>query len=398
MKTILIKVSNEGVSYNLEKIIALSQTNIPAPYFRLKETKDIFWQVELVSFNKVDGKLLVRVLDYYPQEVEEFAEQFPKYQIKHIDFEPLHWSELQGFLSSYQKHYLREIITEAPFTKALQKSFTIHVKVALNKLKFELGFASFTKTFKWNKESSTFKIPLPDSIPAYDYIKPYFAKILGKASIDVMIEISSSTSETKVSTINSSDLLKINDETIRILKIQKLEQWSSKKPKYSPQDQNIFTFEEAMESYGDEALGNIDILEKDLLFYLLKKEDVRNKLQLQYLSDRIHAQDENLLMTLVPQFGFVFINKGEEMTHFIWELLNSHATYVWSLPGRNSNKKIKIIEQEIRTINVHGRTVYKSAFAAREGLFFRSIRHKSGTYSYEQYFASWKKNLDNLLV
>jgi hypothetical protein len=270
--------------------------------------------------------------------------------------------------------------------------------VKLSHLNFELGFASFTKSFKWNEGEDLFIIPLPDSIPEFNHIKPYFKKVIGKSTIDVLIEVESSAEKTKVVAIKSIDLHKINEESIRILKVQKLDQWSSKKPKFAPPDKDVFTFEEAMESYGDEAFGNIDILEKDLLFHLIGKEDVRNRFQLQYLVEKIHDENEKLYMTLVPQFGFVFIFHGEEMTHLIWELLNSHATYIWSSPSKSTANIVKRIENEIRSINAYGRTHYKTNFQNTEDLFFNALIHRSSSYSYEQYFSRWQKNVNNILI
>jgi len=378
--------------------LPISASNVPASYLQFSEKKPIYWEVGMISFSKSGGKLRLKVLDYNAQKVAIFNEQEAKYPIKSVEFEPLHWSELERLLSTYQKSYIKNFITEEDLPKLLQKTFEIPVKVSLNKVKFKMGYVSFRKKFKWNKEGDIFRIAMPDSIPEYEYIKSYFSKILGKTSIEAILEVVSSAKETKLSSVKSIDLEKINDDSIRVLKVQKLDQWSSKKPKYAAPDQDLFTFEEVMERYGDEALGNIDILEKDLLFHLLEKEDVRNKMQLQYLSDRIQAEGEKLLMTLVPQFGFVFVNKGVEMTHYIWELLNSHATYVWSLPNGTSKNNIKLVENEIRTINVHGRTAYKDSFQPSHALFFHPLRHRSSSFSYEQYFAKWKKNLDNLLI
>jgi hypothetical protein len=378
--------------------LPIGATNIPIEYMRFTESSPIYWEVEMISFTKGEQKLKVKVVDYHTKKVGNFREQKPKYEILKLEFLPLHWNELQSFLTTYQKKFLQSVITEEPFKKVNLAYIHVPLKVKLSNLNFELGFASFTKSFKWNDGLDEFRIPLADSIPEFNHIKPYFKKVIGKSTIDVLIEVESSAERTKVAAIKSIDLEKINEESIRILKVRKLDQWSSKKPKFAPPDKDVFTFEEAMESYGDEAFGNIDILEKDLLFHLLGKEDVRNRFQLQYLVEKIHDEKEKLLMTLVPQFGFVFINYGEEMTHLIWELLNSHATYIWSTPSRSTANIVKRIENEIRSINVHGRTHYKSNFQNTEDLFFHTLIHRSSSYSYEQYFSRWKKNVNNILI
>ncbi|GLR18749.1 hypothetical protein GCM10007940_33650 [Portibacter lacus] len=369
---------------------------MPAAYLQFKDSAAIYWEVEMISFNKNGQVLKVSVIDYKSNSVMRFHEQVAKFPIKKLQFEPLHWTELEGLLSSYQKKNLTDIITEKAFLKSSFKTILVPLKIGLKKITFNLGYVEFPHTFKWNTKSNIHRISMPDSIPEYNYIKPYFKSILGKSSIDVVVEVESSIEMMRIRAVKSTDLSKINEEFIRILKIKKLDQWSSKKPKFAPPDQDLFTFEEAMESYGDEALGNIDFFEKDLLFHLLEKESIRNKMQLAYLSDRI--QQGKLLMTLVPQFGFVFRYKGEEMTHYIWELLNSHATYVWSTIILDNEMAIKRIEHEIRTINVQGRTQYRSSFENGEDLFFNALIHKTGNYSYEEYFSRWKQKLDQILI
>ena len=86
------------------------------------------------------------------------------------------------------------------------------------------------------------------------------------------------------------------------------------------------------------------------------------------------------------------------MTHFIWELINSHATYVWSIPQDATEEPLRVIENEVKIIAAQGRQVYKSGFQSSETLFFTALSHSASTYSYEQYFARWKKNLDCLMI
>lgn len=398
MKSIILRISNQQVSLNEQLSLPLSATNIPAAYMRFKVSSPIYWRAEMISFTKGEQKLKVKVVDYHAEHDGQFREQKPKYEILKLEFLPLHWSELQSFLTSYQKKFLQNVITEEEFKKVNLARLQVPLKVRLSQLNFELGYVSFTKSFKWKDDGDLFRIPLPDSIPEFNYIKPYFKRIIGKSTIDVVIEVESTSDVTKVATVKSIDLEKIDEESIRILKVQKLEQWSSKKPMFAPPDKDVFTFEEALESYGDEDFGNIDILEKDLLFHLLETGGVRNKFQLQYLAEKIHDEEEKLLMTLVPQFGFIFICKGEEMTHLVWELLNSHATYIWSTPSRSMANNIRVVEREIRSINLHGRTFYKANFNNTEDLFFNSLIHRSSAYSYEQYFSRWKNSINNILV
>ena len=395
MKTVLINISNKEVRFNKRLKISIHKTNLPIEFLQFRSQLEIFWKLQMISFKKEEGILRVKVLDYFSHDYTSFDSQSQKYPIRYIKFETLDWKKLEPLLSTYHKKHLSDYIDEEA-TGLHQVS--IPIRVPISKLTFHLGYVSFHRSFPWRKGNTEFRISHPDSIQEYEYIKYYFANILDKGTIDVYIDVESTSSETKVTNIRSTELGKINNQNVRLLKIRKIEEWSTKKPKIDQPDKKLFTFQEAMDSYGDEQLGNVDDLEKELLYHLLEKEDIRNKMQLRYLSERIQNENQPLLMTLVPQFGFVFVNDGAEMVHFIWELINSHATYVWSIPPDTSTDMVHAIEQEIQSVAALGRQMYRSKFETREDLFYHPISHQSKSYSYEQSFAKWKKNLDILLI
>jgi len=398
VKSIIIRINNYEVSFSDQEHIPLKCSNIPFELLRFSDTRDIYWEVEMISFTKDEGRLIVRVIDYQSKRYERFSLQTPKYPIKFVEFEPFEWKQLQEVLSVYQKKKLKPFLLDASVPLEESHVSKLSFRVPLAKITFGMGFITFQRDFKWRRPLTEIKITHLESLPQYEYVKFYFARILGKKTIDVDMVIESTSTEHKITSIRSTDLKKITRDSVGILKIRKLDEWVSRKPKFAPPDQQLFTFEEAMASYGDQAFGNIDIFERDMLFHILEKEGVRNRMQLRYLSEVIHEKGERLLMTLVPQFGFVFIFRGEEMTHYIWELMNSHATYIWSIPISSTSDCIKVIENELRIISSKGRQIYKAGFQAKSNLFFKTLRHRSSKYSYEEYFARWKKEVDNLMI
>jgi len=86
--------------------------------------------------------------------------------------------------------------------------------------------------------------------------------------------------------------------------------------------------------------------------------------QLAYLAGTKQSQNHKLRYTLNPNFGFLFLIEGAKNKHFVWELLNSHATYIWSID--KSVKEIKLqfkrVESIINMIRTSGRGNYKRAF------------------------------------
>ena len=288
--------------------ISLHCSNIPSEFMRFSETREIYWEVELIAFKRNEGRLYVRVVDYQSKKKDRLGSQQAKYPIKYIEFESFVWKKLEPLLSVYQKKELRPFLLEKTKLQTEVHQTSLSFRVPLGKTTFGMGFVSFHKDLKWRRPSTEIKIPHPESLPEYDYIKFYFVKFLGKKTIDVEIIVESTSEEHKIASVRSLDLEKISKDTVEILKVGKLEEWTSRKPKLAPPDQNLFTIEDAMASYGDEALGNIDILEKDLLFHIMEKEGARDKLQLRYLSEHIHEGGERWILTLVPQFGFLYIH------------------------------------------------------------------------------------------
>jgi len=64
VKTIIFKISNEGAHYSATGIIPWSATNLPFGDFQFSERTDVFWQVELLAYNKNTARLQVQVLDF----------------------------------------------------------------------------------------------------------------------------------------------------------------------------------------------------------------------------------------------------------------------------------------------------------------------------------------------
>ena len=398
-RSIIIRISNEGVFFNPTLSLSLHHSNIPKESLSFTNAKSIYWEVEMISFEKETSTLELKVIDYNSENWGVFVDQQPKHEVKNISFQPFHWHQFQYTLSSFKKVDLLDIITDELWEgPAVSKPFELEFSIPLAKLEFGHGRVSFRKNFKWNYGSDLFTIPHHEVIPEYNFIKQYFKKVIGKGTVDIKMEIRSSTDETIIQKISSIDITKINAKSIQILKIQKFKDWATQKPKIEDGGRILLDFEELMDSHGDGDFGNIDIFEKDFLFHILEEKQIRNQLQLQYLSASVHASRKKLLMTLAPQFGFVFCHQGEEMDHYIWELLDSHATYVWSIPKIPFLKAARKIENEIRTISELGRSQYRAHFNNTSDLYFNLVIHKDNTSSYEVYFPKWKLNLDRLLI
>ena len=144
--------------------------------------------------------------------------------------------------------------------------------------------------------------------------------------------------------------------------------------------------------------GNIDISEKEILFLLIDKHEIRNAKELAYLANQIQDENTSLYLNLNPKIGFVFVFFGEELLHFIWELLDSNATYIWSKKKGNFESALKEIEKQISLIRSIGRAQYRHEFENSSTLYFNFLFHKTSKSEIDDPFPLWIKKIHELLI
>lgn len=137
--------------------------------------------------------------------------------------------------------------------------------------------------------------------------------------------------------------------------------------------------------------------------FIIETRDVRNAKHLQFLAGSKHSTKQKLRFTLKPLFGFVFFIEGETKNHFCWELLNSHATYLWSFDKIDTDAKFqfKRVEETINIIRDMGRETYKSDFRNNKvdsDLSFCTIEHSNINSALVDGFVEWQHRLKERLV
>lgn len=121
----------------------------------------------------------------------------------------------------------------------------------------------------------------------------------------------------------------------------------------------------------------------------------KNIRQLEYLSKDKHTLNEKLRFTLKPHFGFLFKVETPTKQFFFWELLNSHATYVWE-KEINDSDFYELVEQEISFIKTNGREEYRSYYKnlLLKPFRFYIIEHEGADFTEEERFQTWKIKLE----
>jgi len=121
------------------------------------------------------------------------------------------------------------------------------------------------------------------------------------------------------------------------------------------------------------------------------------------LSGKKQTENHKLRYTLNPNFGFLFLVEGAENNQFVWELLNSHATYIWSIDKQQAEIELqfKRIESIVTTVRTSGRENYKRGYKNNHqdnDLVFRVIHHEDIASDLVDAFPKWKSKLNEQLT
>lgn len=414
---IVLRISNNGIYYNETSRFHWEQTNFPLKEnFVLNEHQPIYWNVEMLGYNKKTGILKAIIEDYdYNNGAEYFKTQLAKHQVKSIQFEPINWNKFQSKLSYFYFEAFNEFVDATSISTTFNKQENSFAEIAnlvvekeetiqvdfqypLNKTSFKTGFVELTKRVEGIKGNTTIRIENPHIIAEFDHIKPFFAKALNRRSINVRGAISIDSSGNLTTNCTSVQISKINENLITTVQRFQLKDYVFN-PKINPVDKSLFTPDEYFDN-SDKLLGNaLRKSEQDLLESIFGLEGIRNKKQLIYLSGKLHNKQTALKFTLSPDFGFLFHVVGDQLDHFVWELLNTHATYIWSIQkvGLSLNKKYRLLEREINFVRDNGRKLYLSKEQSPD-FEFTKINHSKINSSIVDGFPKWKMRLDECLI
>lgn len=428
-KEIIIKIQNDRILFNPKLSIDIGQTSIPFEYLRFKTNEDIYWKVEILEYKLVEKSLNVKIIDYQTTDIVDFERQKTTKEIEKLVFIGKYdFAKLYPLLMSFTKGKLdgQLINIDAVFGQLKERPVMQHVKphvqisqhvfepivrkitdefwINFNNAQFMLGYVTFKKRIKEIDKSIDFKIANEHILAEFDNIKYWFSKKLKTKKFHVKVSIT--LIENQVNEINatSKEIDLITPElidSIKYLRTIKL----TKVPREGIIDKSLFTADDIFSQIDTEDIeGNVfKQSEQDILNFLIEKINVRNKKELAYLSGKKQSENHPIHYTLHPNFGFIFLIEGVENNHFVWELLNSHATYIWTI--NKSEKEIRLqfkrIESIVNTIRANGREKYKSAYKHTHqdnDLVFRVINHQDIGSDILDEFPKWKNKLNEQLT
>ena len=427
----IIRIANDRVYFTPEHFIPLSQTNLPPKIIRFRPNKIIHWTVEITGYQPEREAIRLRVIDYHPSQLLGFATQTMKHPLRIITFTHLHWHEVEPLLSFYHKIDLQPYLVEWDEQQLIQAKFAMSEmdlmpaipkspeeitappnlnetwqeikQVPFEEVHFDFGKANVRIIS--HKTGSRLNVELynPYLVPEFNWVKRYFARILKTERCQVVVNCQKTPVGIQIMQANSPEIGKIDDRMIEIVRrMHALDQWNRQEAPGA--DKRLFTSDEIQEyDFGNEqAKPSKPLSDVEMLQLILTEMHVRNAAQLEYLSGKLQATNQRIRFTLKPISGFLFFIQGEKMCHHCWELLDSHATYVWTFDPAEIfiEEQIRRLEGIINLIRENGRLRYRQWVRQN-----RDQRHPKLTVIEHTYanspvkdaFPVWRQKLESIL-
>ena len=431
----ILKIRNGKFFFTRDEFVDIRNTNIPPGSLNFRRAKPVIWEVEILNYDSKSETARLKVLDYNPENVASFQQQSLKRSVKHFHFEKFEWTKLEPQLSSYRMQLLRDILNLPPsfkeetshkrskhFFETPREDSNYHFDDVLNYSKndshkddvleieeeftypfnsaiFRDGFVSVTYKPKNCSNQEGIDIFNEHILSQYHFIRNYFPKhfkqgkkftvqLRGEVQNQQLIKYKASSQE--IEAINEDVISRVHD-------LLNVGIFDAHPP--AAQDHQIQTLEEVQNSANlSKELKNI--LSGDpheILNAVLRTNSVKNRKQLEYLSGLKQQANHQLRFTLKPLFGFVFCVEGAGKKHFCWELLNSHATYIWSFNSSfDFTEQLNHLEKILSYIRLNGRKTYREQEKLNDGspFLFSTIYHKNRLSESDDAFVSWKKDFE----
>ncbi len=413
---LIIRLDNTKIDLTTKISLTYNKTNLPKEAFKFKTYQPLFWKLEQKHYDSESETLTVNVVDYNSTSNTVILEQEPKYPIKNLKFEKLDWKKFEPLIYSYILSNLRNNIFNYPerlhnsnnkknkgfnsdkLTNPALLSSTdtpvkeikeIEIKVKYEDARFDVSKISFSIHLKPYNFEKQLEIINPIIRPEFEYIKPYFVKRLGKSFLAKIKLILLDNKIEEISAL-SDDINNINETVVNSIKV-----FSVLNLKHFINEQKDKIIYDTKELSAEEpSLTGISV--EDILEIFIKNDKVKNVKQLEFLARNKQNLNERVQFTIKPLFGFLF-REFEKKQCFIWELLNSHATYVWKNTGIESSLDLgKVVELSIASIKSDGREAYKKYYKSIENpdYYFGVIEHPSNDLTDDERFTVWRKNLE----
>jgi hypothetical protein len=448
MKESIIKIFENQIYFTGNNSIDFSQTNFPSKGdFRFNPRKAIYWRVKGI-FDSEELTLTLEVINYSESNHEKFLGQKLSKTIKKVIFKKLDWNQLEPQLSSYKQIAFKDIViisnTESTIPSQVtydehkdddegtqntyslpeenesypssvssekhdERSIIVPFKsrVKIKDVTLIDGGVLFRRLKISSKiEEIEFQIENSNILGIFDQVKYFLYKILNSRYFNISGDaIYQFGKILTLENIHSQEIDSIDENVINKVKYIQIETLPKLiKDSDSVVNSSILLNQEELKEvfkkeHEDSVLlaGPIEIIET----LISQNPKSKNKTQLMFLSGKLQDPSNKILYTLKPEFGFVFFIIGNDSYHYCWELLNSHATYIWSFDKEDDDSKsLEMLEFSVNTIFESGRKYYKKALKQElieRDFKFHLISHPDKKDNELDRFKVWKSKLLEIL-
>lgn len=365
----------------------------------------------MLAYNRDTARLRVQVIGFEAEKDGFSPERDMRSPVRMLEFMPLAEEPFKAQLSYYKAGALNGVLrqeggaiepalhpaaapqipkTEANPPPGRPVGFTF----PLLNLTFSNGGVKGKVDLPGINEPLSFKVINDHIVAEFDAIKPFFVKALKRQTIKVSTVLRFVNGEPKLDRATSPQIARINDDLLELLRARAVKSLLNFDP-LKTVDKSLFTPEDVFASLDDDELGKATLPHDghDLLAEILRHKKVRNARQLEFLAGTLHEAGTKLRYVLSPTFGFVFLAVGQDANHFILELLDSHATYVWSIPKdwKNLNAQFRSVEHEIMAIGTLGRGQYRRTLHFEHEFWF--VVHENAESGMVDGFPRWRNRL-----
>jgi hypothetical protein len=230
------------------------------------------------------------------------------------------------------------------------------------------------------------------------HIAPFFSKKFGSKYFEVNgVAEFVNRSFVKMISLESPQLSMVTEELIAEFKRKEID--ALRRAEFPQGDgRSLRTINELLQkSSNSEYVEFFGITTDNVVELFATKTDVRNGNQLRMLAGHSLTSRREILFTTKPRFGFLFKLITDNHYHFCWELLDSNATYVWTLRKDKWNVKTAQdkVDDSISVVMEIGRSNYRRSrkqTGVDSDVAFVPIDHDQND------FAKWRTALELILA
>lgn len=418
-KELIISLYVGQIWFNHKENISYEQTNLPKAAFEFKnKNEEVFWKLQMLGFDKNTGLLNVKVIDYQVERyLSIYLQEDPKYPIKGLVFEKLDWHKLEPLLSSVDMDSLRPFLFNAPPVSRMERpvqkpappppifrvAFNITAKIPFKDILFGEGKASFELQPDFHQPFSV-DYEYPFLQEGFNFCKEWFIKRFKRNYVNVTAKGYIKNGKPDDCSLISDDLQSIDETMILAIREIVLKDYIKKVLK-EESGKHVRGVKHIEEESGLKNLTpkgtTLSARELEILMSTILARNARNEKQLAFLSGHTNVRMNHLKFTRPPYKGLIFAFQGGMFIHFIWELFQSNATYIWSFAvGNHSELDMHdFLERYIAIITEDGRFEWKKTVALQlqDGHLFSSVNHYHQSTHLNEGLPEWIDSIEAII-